>query len=113
MELSFSEQSAAFLWSLVFGCGLGVVYGCKVLGSCPRTVVTLSEGTLIVIGLHIVVISFVNAAAEHLFGLHTTICYAWYEAAVIALAIVALLYPLIPWAKRHFPTLLGKRQPTP
>ena len=92
---------------------LGVVYGCKVLGSCPRTVVTLSEGTLIVIGLHIVVISFVNAAAEHLFGLHTTICYAWYEAAVIALAIVALLYPLIPWAKRHFTTLLGKRQPTP
>ena len=27
MELSFSEQSAAFLWSLVLGCGLGVVYG--------------------------------------------------------------------------------------
>jgi hypothetical protein len=35
--------------------------------------------------------------------------YHWYEALPLALVIIALLYPVICFAQRHAPMLLGRR----
>lgn len=87
----------------------GVLYGCKLLRRpAPAWIENLSIGTLVVIGLHIVMVSSVNIVMEHLAGLSTTICYQWYEALPVALLIVGILYPLIIWAKKHAPMFLGK-----
>ena len=87
----------------------GVLYGCKLLQRpAPSCIENLSIGTLVIIGLHIVMVSGVNIVIEHLFGLSTTVCYQWYEALPLALLITSILYPLILWAKKHAPMFLGK-----
>ena len=87
----------------------GVLYGCKVLNSYKsHIIINLSFGTLVIIGLHIVLVTIVNFALEHLRHINGTICYHWYEALPIALFIVSVLYPVIIWAKKSSPILLGK-----
>ena len=87
----------------------GVLYGCKVLDSIKLSFVTnLSIGTLVIIGLHIILVTTANFALEHLLHLNSCICYQWYEALPTALIIIAILYPIILVGKRHFPILIGR-----
>ena len=88
----------------------GVLYGCKCLNSIhSKVIVNLSIGTLVVVGLHIVLITTANYAIGHMLHLNGTICYQWYEALLIALIIVAILYPIILWGKRHAPMIVGRK----
>jgi len=87
----------------------GVLYACKLLDSYKSSIITnLSLGTLVIIGLHIVLVTTVNFILERALGINGTICYQWYEALPIAIVIVALLYPIILLCKRYFPLLYGK-----
>ena len=86
-----------------------VLFGCKLLNSLKSAIiVNLSIGTLVVIGLHIVLVTIINFALEHLLHIDGGICYHWYTALPVVLLIIALLYPIIPWAKRHAPMLIGR-----
>lgn len=88
---------------------IGVLYGCKLLDRyAPSPVVNLSVGTLVVIGLHIVPISAVNAVVERLTGTPGVVCYHWYQALPVALLIVALHYPLILLARSRLPVMIGR-----
>ena len=88
----------------------GVLYGCKVLNDARLSVVTnISIGTLIIVGLHIVAVTIANFALERSLGINGTIFYHWYTAMPTAIVIVALLYSIILWSKRHFPILLGRK----
>ena len=87
----------------------GALYGCKCLSSIhSKVIINLSIGTLVVIGLHIVLITIANYAIEHLLYLNDTICYHWYEALPVTIIIVAFLYPIILFGKHLIPALLGK-----
>ena len=88
----------------------GVLYGCKCMNSIhSKVIINMSIGTLVIIGLHIVLITITN----YIFGLalktDEIICYQWYEALPIAIMIVALIYPIILFGKQHAPVLLGKK----
>ena len=86
----------------------GVLYGCKLLDKCKSSIVTnLSLGTLVIIGLHIVLVTIANYALKYLLGLDT-ICYQWYEALATALIIEAALYPIILYGIRNLPILVGR-----
>ena len=92
----------------------GVLYGCKILNGVKHSIVTnISIGTLVIVGLHIVAVTIANFALSHfsLFTSHFSLQngYYWYTALPTALAIVALIYPIILWAKRKSPMLLGKK----
>ena len=94
----------------------GVLYGCKFLDYIHWNFITnLSIGTLVIIGLHIVLITIVNFALTHFTFLIShfsfyqgTICYEWYEALPVALIIVAILYPIIVYGKKCAPFMLGR-----
>lgn len=89
----------------------GVMYGCKLVDSCRSSIVTnLSIGTLVIIGLHIVAVTIANYAIGYLFDIKEGICYQWYEALPVTLVIVALLYPIILFAKKHCPVLIGRNR---
>lgn len=89
----------------------GVLYGSKVLDGITIPFVTnLSIGTLVIIGLHIPVVSVVNLIPEHLHRINGTICYHWHEALPTSLLIVAILYPVILFAKHFMPILIGRRE---
>ena len=87
----------------------GVLYGCKILNGYKSIIImNLSIGTLVIIGLHIVSVSFVNFTISQLFKLHDVICYYWYEALSVTVFIVTVLYLVIVFAKSHLHQLIGK-----
>lgn len=100
----------ALFYPVNIGLLFGVLYGCKLLNSCKSTVIiNLSIGTLVIIGLHMIPITVTNYVLMNLLHTHSTICYHWYEALPITIMIVAILYPIIPFAKRHAQVLIGKK----
>ena len=89
----------------------GVLYLCKVLDGIKSNIITdLSIGTLVIIGLHIILITIVNFALGKLLHIQGVVCYHWYEALPVALLITAILFPVILWGKEHAPVLLGKKR---
>ena len=88
----------------------GVLYGCKILNGVQLSVVTnISIGTLVIVGLHIVAVTIVNYALSYFHLFDGTICYQWYEALPTTIIIVAILYPVIIWAKKHAPIFIGQK----
>ena len=88
----------------------GILYGCKLLSYYkPKIIINLSIGTLVIIGLHIVLITVINYLLENNHQINGTICYQWYEALPVTIAIVGILYSIILWAKSHSTILLGRK----
>jgi hypothetical protein len=88
---------------------LGTLCLCKTLNYIHSDIiVNLSIGTLVIIGLHIVLVTIANFAFEHLLHIQGVICYNWYEALLLAFVISLVLYPIIVWGKKHFPVLIGR-----
>lgn len=84
---------------------------CKLLDHWHWSFITnLSIGTLVIIGVHIIPIGIVNFVVEHQRGLAEYAGYYWYEALLITIFIIALLYPIILFAKKHAPMLIGKNK---
>ena len=97
----FYPFNLCFLFTVLFGCKLVDCYA-------PRWMVNLSVGTLVVIGLHWMVIGgFIHVLCP-LVGISWTANMLWYEALFLTALIVVSIYPIIVWSKRHMPVLLGK-----
>ena len=71
-------------------------------------VTNLSEGTLVVVGFHIVLVTAANTVRSTLFDIPHTAAYTELQAILTALVIVALLYPVIRIAQHQFPLLIGR-----
>ena len=107
----------ALFYPVNIGFLFGILYGCKFLNQYKSTVITnLSMGTLVIIGLHIILVTVTNFIISHSLFLMNhfsftsdSLCYHWYTAFPIALVICALFYPIILLTKRHAPILLGKK----
>ena len=99
----------ALFYPVNIGFLFGVLYGCKVLNNCKSAVITnISISTLVIIGLHMIPITFTDYVLETFLHYNGTICYYWYEALTVTLIIVAILYPIILLGKNHFTILLGR-----
>ena len=114
-EWHLNEQRILLHAALFYPVNIGLLFSvlcfCKLLDSCHlRYVTNLSIGTLVIIGLHIILIGFVNIMMGKFLGIRDDIGYYWYEALPITAVIVALLYPVILWCKSHAPVLIGKNK---
>jgi hypothetical protein len=100
---------AALFYPVNIGLLSGLLCFCKLLDNWRCTIVTnLSIGTLVIIGTHIILIGIVNFGVDHFFGLRDGFGYYWYEALPITIVIIGLLYPIIPFARKYAPVLIGK-----
>ncbi len=99
-----------FLYYIVnFFFVLGIIYLCRSLNSLRFHFVTLiSIGTMLIFGLHRILIGLIDFSIEKAFHL-SDISYDWHEGLIIALTIEILLLPLVLWAQKHYPILLGKK----
>ena len=105
------------LWhaALFYPVNLGLLYAllcfCKLIDPWHSSFITnLSIGTLVIIGLHIIPIGIVNFLSDHFIGIRNGVGFYWYEALPITVVIIALLYPIIMWSRRHAPVLIGKNK---
>ena len=100
---------AALFYPVNIGLLFALICFCKLLDHWQCSFVTnLSIGTLVIIGFHIIPIGVVNFMVEHQRGLAENAGYYWYEALLITIFIITLLYPVILFAKKHAPVLIGK-----
>ena len=99
---------AALFYPVNFGLLFALLCFCKLLDHWRLSFITnLSIGTLVIIGLHIIPIGIVNFMIEHQYR---QAGYDWHEAFLITAFIIALLYPIILFAKKHAPVLIGKNK---
>ena len=99
--------------TLFFPVNICFIFGslclCKTLNRIhSKIIVNLSIGTLVIVGLHIILVTIANFAFEHLLHIQGVICYNWYEALPLAFVISLVLYPVIIWGKKHFQALIGR-----
>ena len=114
-EWHLNEQRILLHAALFYPVNIGLLFAvlcfCKLLDACRLVFITnLSIGTLVIIGLHIILIGIVNYAVDHLIGIREGLGYYWYEALPITAIIITLLYPIIIWSKGHAPVLIGKNK---
>ncbi len=114
-EWHLNEQRILLHAALFYPVNIGLLFAvlcfCKLLDFCRLAFVTnLSIGTLVIIGLHIILIGIVNFAVDHFIGIREGLGYYWYEALPITAIIITLLYPIILWGKSHAPVLISKNK---
>lgn len=81
----------------------------RTLNSIKVSLVThISIGTLVIFGLHRILIGIIDYGVEKALGIDD-IRYEWYVALLITLLICILLYPIIILGKKHAPILVGKK----
>ena len=78
---------------------------------CLKPILYISIGTMVIFGLHRMLIGMADFALEKILYIQD-ISYSWYYAALLAMTIECLLQPLILWAAKHCPILLGKKNAT-
>lgn len=86
----------------------GIIYLCRSINNLKiKAITTISIGTMLIFGIHRILIGFFDYGFEKLFHI-ADITYNWYECIVLAIVIEIILLPFIIYAKRHYPILLGK-----
>ena len=73
-----------------------------------QLILYISIGTMVIFGLHRLLLGCINFGMERLFH-QNDIIYEWYISLLLALTINIILLPLIIYAKCHCPILLGKK----
>lgn len=87
----------------------GIIHLCLSMNSIKsKLITTISIGTMIIFGLHRMLIGIIDFGFETIRHL-TNITYNWYECIILAIAIEIVLMPLIIIARHHYPILLGKK----
>ena len=87
----------------------GIIYLCRSLDNLRLHIVTLiSIGTMLIFGLHRILIGLIDFSIEKAFYL-SDISYDWHEGIIIALTIEIILLPLVIWSQKRYPILLGKK----
>lgn len=89
---------------------LGIIHLCRALDGLHSNIVTwISMGTLVIFGLHRILIGCMNFGLERLLKTGD-IGYSWYESTLLAVAIDMLLLPVIIYAIKSNSVLLCRRK---
>jgi len=71
-------------------------------------VIHISIGTMVVFGLHRMLIGIVDYGTETILYINN-ISYIWYESIFVTTLIIFFCYPIIKWFNQHVPIVLGKK----
>ena len=83
------------------------IYLAKSLNNIKSRIITLiSIGTLLIFGLHRMMIGIIDFIVERLIGI-SNITYDWHECLIIAIAIEVILLPIVIYRSKY-PILIGK-----
>lgn len=88
----------------------GVIGVCKFLDRIHSTIIdNLSIGTIVIMGIHFILIGSTNFILEKLLDIDGKIVYPWYIAVILVVLFEALIYPVILVFKSKLPFMLGKK----
>lgn len=97
-------------WTLSLSAIFSILSLCKLLNRFRSTIIdNISIGTIVIMGLHWILIGCINYALSKILHINGGITYSWYVSICLALLYIAILYPIIILFKNKYPSLLGKR----
>lgn len=103
-----------YFWIICLSVIWGVFCLCRLLDCVHnKIIVNISIGTIVIMGLHGMVITITNFLFAKLIGIERGITYPWYIAILLSITFVLILYPLIILFKNKVPLMLGKSNPIP
>lgn len=85
------------------------IFLCRCIPSNNKIILTISKGTIILLGLHWMFIGTTNFFLEKFLHINGTIMYSTFEATVLVIAITLANYFIILFCERHFRIILGGR----
>lgn len=95
---------AISIYSILF-----ILAVCKLLNEVHSIIIkNISIGTLMIMGLHWMLIGTINFTCSKLFIAVNPILYSTLQGIIICFAIVTLIYFPICWSKKHLPIFIGK-----
>ena len=110
MNTDYIIVYAIRFWLICTTAIAGLFFLSKLLDKVRLTIITtISIGTIVIMGLHWMLIGTTNYVLEKLFCMQEKIVYPWYIACFIVIAFETLLYPIILIFKKRFPFMLGKK----
>lgn len=98
-------------WLISLFAIMGTFCICKSLDHVRLKIIdNVSVGTIVIMGVHFILIGTTNYCIEKLLSLEGNIIYPWYVACVLVVFFEALIYPIIILFKNNYSFMLGKRQ---
>ena len=92
----------------------GLMSMCKLLDQVHSKIIdNISIGTIVIMGLHWMLIGITNYSLSKIFHLSEAITYPWYIATLLTILYIAVLYPVILLFRSKYPFMLGKRTTNP
>lgn len=109
-EEDFTMHMISYFPAVLFGL-LAFIYFCKLLnGIHSKVVINYSNGTMVFIGLHWMMVGLIRyGILKLIFHVSTDDIYTPLEAYGLGLLVTILLYPLILFFQTKMPWMLGKR----
>lgn len=100
-------------WSICVLAILGLLSLCKLLNNVVSPIIlNLSIGTIVIMGLHWMMIGTTNVILSKLLHIEGAIIYPLIIAIILTIIYEAVLYPIIILFKNKYPFMLGKRKTT-
>lgn len=96
-------------WAVCLSAIFGILSFCKLLDGVRLTLIeNLSVGTIVIMGLHRMLIGATNFVLEKMLNINGEIIYPLGVAVVLVIVMMAVEYPIIILFKNRFPFMLGK-----
>jgi len=97
-------------WSICITAILGILSLCKLLDKVISPIISnLSTGTIVIMGLHWMMIGTTNVFLSKLLHIEGGIIYPLIIAIILTIVFETLLYPIIILFMKKYPFMLGKR----
>jgi fucose 4-O-acetylase-like acetyltransferase len=96
-------------WGICISAITGILSLCKLMNKVHLTIIdNISIGTIVIMGFHWILIGVTNFTLSKLMQIQS-ITYPLWEAILLTLLYIAILYPVILLFKNKYPFMLGKR----
>ena len=98
-------------WSICISAITGIIGLCKLIDKFHFNIIdNISIGTIVIMGLHFILIGSTNFLFEKTLCAGNRIIYTWFQACILVFVFEVLLYPIIILFMNKMPFLLGKKK---
>lgn len=102
-------EYAVSFWIICISAIAGFFCLCKILDRFHFNIIAnISIGTIVIMGLHWILIGVTNFSLSKMFHVNGGIVYPWYVAIALTSTFIAILYPIILLFKNKYQFMLGK-----
>lgn len=99
-----------YFWCINLTAIIGVLCLCRLMNKKSNNIIlNISIGTIVIMGIHWILIGVTNYALESVLKINNGIEYSWYIAIALSILFIAILYPIILLFSNKYPFMLGKK----